>query len=357
MSTVLHYVPRWLPPSEQFVDQLLRRSRYRPVVAVRRGVVHPSAFPQRPLHRLDRWLRPVPASQERRAVAAALLGLAVVHRARLLHVHFGFEVEGVVGAARRARIPLVVSLHGNDVTSSVSRGNPALRYALTEAAAVVVPSGFLGARAVDAGAAPDRVHVLPSGVDRSLFPATPPADGPPTVVFVGRFVEKKGLDVLAQAWPTVHAAVPLARLLVLGEGPLDAATLLPDAERWVPEPARRAAQVRDALTRAAVVVTPSRTASDGDSESLLLVNLEAQSTGRAVVTTRHGGIPDAVDEDRSAVLVPENDSVALAGALIDLLRDPERRAAMGAAGLEVAARFDADLMAARVDELYDGLLA
>lgn len=356
MTSVLHYLPRWLPPSEQFVDQLLRRSAYRPVVVARRGLVHPEAFPQRPLHRLDRLLHVVPADQERRAVGAALACLVVLHRARLLHVHFGFEVEGVVGAARWAGVPLVVSVHGRDVTATGPRGNPALRHALEAAAAVVVPSAFLAGYAVAAGARQDRVHVLPSGVDRTVFAPSPPHDGPPTVVFVGRFVEKKGLDVLARAWPSVRAGVPGARLLVLGEGPLDAAGMIPDAERWVPEPHRRAEQVREALQRATVVVTPSRTAADGDSESLLLVNLEAQAVGRAVVTTRHGGIPDFVDEGRSAELVPEGDAEALVAAVVGLLRDPERAAAMGRAGVLVAARFDAGLMAARVDDLYGELL-
>jgi glycosyltransferase involved in cell wall biosynthesis len=355
-GTVVHYLPRWLPPSEQFVDQVVRRSAYRPVVVARRGLVHPEAFPQRPLHRLDRLLRLAPSSQERRAVAAALRCLLAWHRARVLHVHFGFEVEGVVGAARRAGVPLVVSVHGNDVTAGWSKDRPALRYALEAADAVVVPSAFLADHAVVAGAGRERVHVLPSGVDRSVFTSAPPHDGPPTVVFVGRFVEKKGLDVLARAWPAVRSAVPEARLLLLGDGPLDAMGLIPDAERWVPEPYNRVAQVRRALERASVVVTPSRTAADGDSESLLLVNLEAQAVGRAVVTTRHGGIPDAVEEGRCAELVPEGDDAALAAALVAVLRDPDRAAAMGRAGLEVAARFDADLMSARVDSLYDRLL-
>lgn len=356
-GAALAALPRWLPPSEQFVDQVLRRSGYRPVVAVRRGVVHPEAFPQRPLHRLDRLLSPVPAAQERRAVAMALLGLVLAHRARVLHVHFGYEVQGVVGAARRARVPLVLSVHGNDVTSSAARTRLGLRHALQEADAVVVPSGFLAEKAVVAGALPERVRVLPSGVDLEAFPPSPPADGPPTVVFVGRFVEKKGLDVLAAAWPMIHAGRPDARLLLLGEGELDPAALLPDAERWLPQPQRRAEQVRAALTRATVVVTPSRTAADGDSESLLLVNLEAQAVGRPVVSTRHGGIPDAVDDGTTGVLVPEADPAALAEAVLDLLRDPHRARAMGAAGVANARRFDADLTARRIDDLYDELLS
>jgi glycosyltransferase involved in cell wall biosynthesis len=346
-TSVLHYVPRWLPPSEQFVDQLLRRSAARPVVAVRRGVVSPEAFPQHPLVRLDRVLRPVPASQERRAVALALLAALRATRARLLHVHFGREVEGVVGAARRARVPLVVSVHGSDVTSDASKGSAALRHALSSADAVVVPSPWLGGHARAAGAR--EVRVLPSGVDRAFFTPQPWPEGPPTVAFIGRFVEKKGLDVLAAAWPRTTSA----RLLVLGDGPVAPP---PQAEVWRPDPRRRAEQVREVLRQASLVVTPSRTAADGDSESLLLVNLEAQACGRPVLSTRHGGIPSGVSPE-SAVLVPENDAPALASALEELLRAPDRLRAMGSAGPAVAARFDADTCAAGVDALYAELLA
>ncbi|MCU1601846.1 MAG: putative glycosyltransferase [Frankiales bacterium] len=351
MTTVLHYLPRWLPTTEQFVDQLLRHSAARPVVAVRRGVVDLEAFPREPIVRLDRRLRLVPASQERRAVAASLALAIRRYRADVLHVHFGYEVEGVVGAARRAGVPLVVSVHGNDVTSSASRDNPALRYALAEADAVIVPSEFLADHARAAGARTTRV--LPSGVDLSQLRPIPFPEGDPQVVFVGRLVEKKGLDVLARAWPTVAAQHPAARLLVLGAGPVPPPE---GAEVWSPEPTRRAEQVHEALARAWLVVTPSRTAADGDSESLLLVNLEAQAVGRAVLSTRHGGIASAVS-DKTAVLVPEADADALAAALSALLGEPERLRAMGAAGPAVAARFDAALCARRVDDLYAELLA
>lgn len=350
MTTVLHYVPRWLPTTEQFVDQLLRHSATTSVVAARRGVLNLEAFP-RDVVRLDRQLRLVPRSQERRGVATALALALRRTGADLLHVHFGYEVEGVVGAARRAKVPLVVSVHGNDVTSTASKDDPALRHALSSADAVVVPSDFLADHARAAGAR--EVRVLPSGVDLAALRPIPFPEGGPQVVFVGRFVEKKGLDVLARAWPSVLARHPGARLLVLGEGPVPPPE---HAEVWAPDPARRAEQVHEALARAWVVVTPSRTAADGDSESLLLVNLEAQAVGRAVLTTRHGGIPSAVSEE-TAVLVDEGDSDALAAALVVLLDEPGRLRAMGAAGPAFAARFEAGLCAARVDALYAELLA
>ena len=157
--------------------------------------------------------------------------------------------------------------------------------------------------------------MLPSGIDTSFFSPSPLPDGPPEALFVGRFVDKKGLDTLASAWPAVRRAVPHARLRILGYGPLEAlARSISGPVTVVQTPDRET--VRDAMRLARLVVSPSHTATDDAVESLLMVNVEAQASGRPVVTTRHGGIPEYVREDETALLVPESDPAALARALV-----------------------------------------
>jgi len=222
---------------------------------------------------------------------------------------------------------------------------------------VIVPSQFLVAPVCALGVPRERVVAIPAGVDVRLFVPTPLPAGPPEVLFVGRFVEKKGLDVLLQAWPEVRSKVPDARLRLLGHGPLEgmARSAGPEVVVELTDERRRAAQVREALRAAFVVVTPSRTASDQDAESLLLVNLEAQASGRPVVTTKHGGIPEFVSDGTTAVLVPENDPAALADALVEVLSDEEMARRMGRAGPGWARRFDVRDCTARIDDLYDAL--
>jgi glycosyltransferase involved in cell wall biosynthesis len=249
-------------------------------------------------------------------------------------------------------------VHGHDVTSYAWREEDYYRRQLLAADVVVVPSQFLVEPVCALGVPRERVMAIPAGVDVRWFVPKPLPTGPPEVLFVGRFVEKKGLDVLLEAWPEVRTRVPVARLRVLGHGPLEsmARSAGPEVTVELTDESRRATQVRDALRDAFVVVTPSRTASDQDAESLLLVNLEAQASGRPVVTTKHGGIPEFVSDGTTAVLVPENDPAALADALVQVLSDEEMARRMGGAGPEWVRRFDVRECTARVDDLYDTLL-
>jgi glycosyltransferase involved in cell wall biosynthesis len=274
----------------------------------------------------------------------------------VVHVHFGYVLGEALGAARRLRLPVVVSLHGHDVTEPLSAAPDRYRREFQHVDAVVVPSEFL-ARAVERlGARRDMIHVIPAGVDTSRFVPSPLPIGPPEVLFVGRFVEKKGLDVLLEAWPEVRRRVAGARLRLLGYGPLlDTAAVAAEDVAVELRPSHE--RVREAIVGATVVVSPSRTATSGDAESLLLVNLEAQASGRPVVTTDHGGVPEFVRAGESALVVPEDDAPALAEAMVQVLSDRAVASRLAAAGPAVAAQFDVRRMTARVDQLYAALLA
>jgi colanic acid/amylovoran biosynthesis glycosyltransferase len=335
---VLHYVQTWLPLSAGFVHALVDGSRHGAVVVARDPLVNVATFPHAPLTRATGKV--------------ALATQIVMRRADLVHAHFGYAAGDIVGVARRTRRPFVVSLHGNDATARTPSHYERIAPA---SAAVIVPSRFLADHAERLGFDASKVHVIPAGVDTAFFTPTPLPDGPPIAVFVGRLVEKKGVDVLLEAWSVVRRAVPDARLVVLGDGPLAPIVGGDGVRHELPDPALRHRQVLDLIRSSTVVVQPSRTGADGDAESLLLVNLEAQASGRALVTTQHGGIPEFVD-DTSTVLVPENDAAALAGALVEVLRDRALASRLGSAGPDVAARFDVRSCTARVDDLYERLV-
>jgi glycosyltransferase involved in cell wall biosynthesis len=358
MPTVAHYVERWLELSAGFVAAQVARSRHRSVVITRDGWEHLDAFPAHPRFSLHHLRNPAPERWKSAVLRGQLTPLLAVRRVRLVHVHFGYAANDVVGLTGPRR-PYVLSLHGHDVTG-LPAAQPHHYDRVTPAVdAVIVPSRFLAERAERAGFHPALIRVIPSGVDTSFFTPSPLPDGPPVIAFVGRLVEKKGLDVLLAAWPRICAQAVDARLVVLGDGPL--AHLMSSTDRSVthllPEPDRRHEQVRDLIRSAAVVVTPSRTAPSGDSESLLLVNLEAAASGRPVVSTRHGGIPEYVDADRTGLLVAENSSADLADAVLRVLEDRDLAGRLATSAVDHAAQWDVARCAARVDDLYDELLA
>lgn len=349
---MLHYVPRWLPLSERFVFDVVARSRYRSTVVSALWPQNRDVFPHESVHCYRPLLAPVPPPLRQRVRTAILSAHANRHGTRLVHTHFGFRIHDAAGLVRRRRLPWVVSLHGLDVTGMADRH----RYyadAFGDADVVVVPSRFLADRAVEVGAPRELIRVMPSGVDLAKFQPSPLPDEP-LVLFAGRFRPKKGIDVLATAWPQVRSTIPSARLHVAGYGELeDVARSV--ADRLTLSPTN--VEVAEAMCAARVIVSPSRTGPDGDSESLLLVNLEAQASARALVTTDHGGIPEFVDRDRSALVVPENDPAALAEAIVRVLQDDDLAQRLAAAGPGVAARFTVERSVEQMDSLYDELLA
>jgi glycosyltransferase involved in cell wall biosynthesis len=172
---------------------------------------------------------------------------------------------------------------------------------------------------------------------------------------VGRFTPQKGYDVLLGALPQIVEAVPDARFVWIGEGPLRdevaeglALAGLADRVRLLDA----APDVPTLLRAADLVIAPSRF------EGLSLVVLEAMSAGRAVVAARVVGLEEAVVDGATGRLVPAENPAALAAAVVDALRDPHRRAAWGAAGrARQRTAFHASLMADRMLAVYDEALA
>jgi glycosyltransferase involved in cell wall biosynthesis len=141
----------------------------------------------------------------------------------------------------------------------------------------------------------------------------------PTVVCVGRLAEQKGQDLLLRAWPAVAAAVPGARLVLVGDGPERAAL-----ERSAPDGVLFAGSrddVADWLAAADVVALPSRW------ESTPLISLEAMAMGRPVVAFEVDGVRAAFGD--TGVVLAQGDVAGMAGALTRLLEAPEAAKAAG----------------------------
>lgn len=199
------------------------------------------------------------------------------------------------------------------------------------------------------------VTVIPNGIDTDQYQPAPRAQKP-TLVFTGKMDFRPNVDAVrwfADAiWPRVLAEVPGAHFFVVGQRPH------PQIENLSADPSVTLTgwveDVRPYITQAAVYVAPLRM---GSGTRLKL--LEAMALGKAIVSTRLGaeGLT-GLDEDKVAdrgelVAVDDNDPAAFAEAVVALLRDPDRRAALAvAARAFVKAHYDWRVIIPRVETLY-----
>ncbi|HLM04799.1 MAG TPA: glycosyltransferase family 4 protein [Blastococcus sp.] len=192
-----------------------------------------------------------------------------------------------------------------------------------------------------------RLAQLSPGVDVDRF--TPDAEGAavreryglggaPVVACVSRLVARKGQDVLVAGWPQVLARHPRARLLLVGGGPLEASLRravrrLGLADSVVLTGPVAPAELPAYFAACDVFAMPCRTRRAGlDVEGLGMVFLEAAACGRPVVAGTSGGAPETVREGVTGHVVDPRSPAAVAATVADLLDDPDRARAMGAAG-------------------------
>lgn len=204
------------------------------------------------------------------------------------------------------------------------------------------------------GVPPERITVIPNGVNTHEFTPTPRPVVAPVIGCTGRLHRKNGHRILLDAFAAIREAVPEARLLLVGDGPERGPLERTVTRRGLGGAvtfAGEQADVRPWLHRMAVYVQPS--IAEGMSNSIL----EAMACGLPVVATRVGGTPEVVEDGVSGLLVPPDDPSALATSLLTLLGDPARRAAMGAAGRDrVARQFNETDMIRRTTAFLDALV-
>ncbi len=312
------------------------------------------------------------------SIAAATAGCDLVH-SHTWYADLGGHLAGLLHG-----VPHVVTTHSlephrpwkaEQLGGGYRVSSWAERVAVEGAAAVIAVSEGMRRDVLDVYPAldPGRVHVVHNGIDPQRYAPTTGTDvleragvdpAVPYAVFVGRITRQKGLAHL------LRAAGDLPGQLVLCAGAPDTAEIAAETEQLVAELQQRRPGVvwlRDMLPKADVVQLLSHAAvfvCPSVYEPLGIVNLEAMACGTAVVASAVGGIPEVVVDGVTGLLVPYDEAdpagfeAALAARTAELLADPQRAAAMGAAGRERAvASFGWSAIAERTRDVYEAALS
>ncbi len=324
----------------------------------------------------DFWLYVTSAAAEFPAAAHVLLpgagdtpaevcqGIALARAARSagldhLHAHFATSATAAARiASQLSGIPFTFTAHAKDIYHE-SVDDSRFERKLRDAAACVTVSDFNVAFLRQRyGAAPGNVVRNYNGVDLADFPCSSPVSREPIILAVGRLVEKKGFADLIDACALLCARGERFTCRVIGTGPLE-----PSLRRRMeghgiahcvtlagPRPQ---AEVISEMQSGAVLAAPCVVGPDGDRDGLPTVMLEAMALGTPCVATPVTGIPEAILDGRTGLLVPEHDPPALALALSRLLHDSALRVRLAdAARRRIEAEFDIHRNAASLRELF-----
>ena len=207
---------------------------------------------------------------------------------------------------------------------------------------------------------PTGISVIPHGVYDFFtdYDYEQRPEEPHTLLFFGNVFPGKGLDVLAEAVRLASRELPDLKLLVVGDGPLSDETerLVETADKdrfelhnyFVPNE-----RVGEFFSRAALVALPYRRTHDEGTKGHSGALSTAHSFGKPVVATRTGDFPAQVEETGAGLVVPPEDPMALAEAIVELLTDDERRAEMAANSRKQAERLSWASIAERYLAVYE----
>ena len=247
----------------------------------------------------------------------------------------------------------VVQVHGLDIIYRSTLYQLLCVRWLKRCDRIIANSAYTAALAESKGVLADRISVVLPGVEPVRF-ATPVnveatkkffgLEGRRVILFVGRLARRKGVkEFIQESLPEIVAAVPQACFVIVGGNPTESLTHRDDMVTEIAAAASRLGLERHVMLLGSLsnddvvklyqtcdlVVLPAMATPD-DVEGFGIVLLEAAAAGKPVIATRAGGIPDAVEQAKSGLLVEAGDYNALRQATVDLLSDEQKRLTMGA---------------------------
>lgn len=317
---------------------------------------------------------PTPDNKILAAMSFTLLGLWTLIRQRkqydVIHSHQVFSPTTIGWlASKLLGKPLIINLHRGGQLGDLDKllrnervGRWRFNTLRADSEAFIAISDEIYDELRAEGVPKEHIHFMPNSVNTDVFHPVTTAEqqamrqklgiplDKPVVVYIGRLVPEKGIDLLLDAWAAVQSQ---AHLLIIGKGELDGMIRERVQKDYVGsvEVLGPKTNVVEYLQAADIWTLPSRT------EGLPLSLLEAMACGLPVVASRVGGIPDVVKDGVNGLLIPPEDTVALADRLQHAVKLDESVQELGRRAVEtVRESFDTEVSAKKYDQLYQNVL-
>ena len=353
--------------------QITTLSRVRPVVIARkreeteRFPFDPVIVLPKPALRFFRriWYKNIRSApwQISAGEAAQLAQILDRANASLLHIYFGHIAVQLFPLLRDWPKPTVVSFHGADAMVDLEKPEhrAATKKMLDAVRLVLVRSESLARALVKLGAAESKIRIQRTGIPLEEVPFRErewPADGKWKFLQACRLVRKKGLHTSLQAFANFAARYPLANFTIAGEGPERNELELQAKRLGIASKVRfegfvSQSDLREIFYQSHVFLHPSTTGTDGNQEGVPNSMLEAMASGLPVFATRHGGIPEAIEQRVSGLLVPEGDANALTRELLQAVLRPDELSSWAKRGSEsVAQKFEQKAQVQKLEDYY-----
>jgi glycosyltransferase involved in cell wall biosynthesis len=241
----------------------------------------------------------------------------------VIHANWTLSGMAVFSSKIFHRLPYVVTIHGSDIYGVDA--NPGLsfptRITLNNAKKVIAVSQDLRKKAEELGVHADKMVVIPTGVNLSTFPFNPYSARSLQILFVGSLIQRKGVNVLLEAFSQILPHFPTVKLVIVGEGEEESNLLIQAEKLNISENViflgtKNQSEVSHLMQDSKIFVLPSLEEGQG------AVLVEAMASGTPCIGSRVGGIPGVIDSSTGLLFAPGN-SEELAGKLVALLTDFE----------------------------------
>ncbi len=284
---------------------------------------------------------------------------------KAIHAHFGPQALEMLGIAKKFNVPLVVTFHGYDASQMLRNRSyvKKLPELFDYASAIIIVSGHM-METLNLEKWKEKVHVIPCSVDPDQFNFNGKANysGTIKILHAGRIVGKKGVPDLIKVFQNLTKKYDNIVLYVAGDGDelsqcQELVTDLKLENKVIFYGRVSHREIQRLMKESDIIVLNSRTDDKGDMEGTPVTILEAMSMGKAVVSTKHAGIPYVINHEVNGLLAEENSNVELETCLETLIENPKLRESLGKKAVEsIHKSFSNNVMQEKILKVFGSLL-